>query len=187
MSASQEPSTNNEPGTAAPVPIKANGAISARDFLLAVAPFPADNEEGFVNIHRLNPEKKGLPGKSCRTVEQALKEVARLQGKGCHIYFCVSRQRLGKGNRSRANTTGMWSLFVAADIDPNNPQCFPDLPEAISSILAFCHHLGIPKPSLVVFTGGGLHVYWLSDKMLTVEDWQPYADGLKAAMLEMPG
>ena len=76
----------------------------------------------------------------------------------------------------------MGSLFAMPISIPSNDRCFPDLPEAIASILAFCIKLGIPKPSLMVFTGGGLHVYWLSDKMLTVEDWQPFADGLKAAM-----
>ena len=34
---------------------------------------------------------------------------------------------------------------------------------------------------LLVVTGGGLHAYWLSDRVLTVEEWQPYADGLKDA------
>ena len=30
-------------------------------------------------------------------------------------------------------------------------------------------------------TGGGIHAYWLSDRTLTVEEWQPYANALKIA------
>ena len=48
---------------AAPLPIKANGAISVREFLLAVAPFPADNEEGFITIHWNTRGGKGFPEK----------------------------------------------------------------------------------------------------------------------------
>ena len=53
--------------------------------------------------------------------------------------------------------------------------------EALAALYNFCINHGIPKPSLIVRTGGGLHVYWLSDRVLTVDEWQPYANGLKAA------
>jgi len=38
----------------------------------------------------------------------------------------------------------------------------------------------LPEPSAVVMSGGGLHVYWISDKPLTRDEWQPYASGLWA-------
>ena len=115
-------------------------------------------------------------------MEEALAQVIRLRGKGCDIYFGLFRTRLSDGTRDRANAIVTSSLFADADVNPDNPKAFASFPEALASIFAFCIELEIPKPSLIVFSGGGFHVYWLSDKTLPVEDWQPFADALMNAI-----
>ena len=153
-----------------------------RNFLSSVVPWPSDDEEGFITIHWKFPGREGFRGKPCRNVEEALAQVVRLQDKGCDIYFGLFRTALNDGTRDRANAIVTGSLFADADVDPDNPKAFASFPEALASIFAFCIELKIPKPSLIVLSGGGFHVYWLSDKTLPVEDWQPFADALMHAI-----
>ena len=44
--------------------------------------------------------------------------------------------------------------------------------------------MGLPPPSAVVKSGGGLHIYWISDRPLTPQEWSPYAHGLKSLLLK---
>jgi hypothetical protein len=39
----------------------------------------------------------------------------------------------------------------------------------------------MPRPNLVVHSGGGLHVYWVLARALTPADWQPLAFALAEA------
>jgi hypothetical protein len=55
--------------------------------------------------------------------------------------------------------------------------------EAVRSLFAFCDEIRIPYPGLL-YSGHGVHGYWTLKATTTAETWQPYADGLKAAMKE---
>jgi hypothetical protein len=151
--------------------------VDARAFLLAVVPWI----EGYATIHRHRAKKKFF-GRSCRTIEDALgvvDEFKRLHED--NIYFCLSRQERNGGQRSREHATALYCVWFDVDIDPNDPTKYSTLAEAVASVLYFCQLVGIPEPSIIVITGGGIHCYWLSDRVLTVEEWQPYADALKNA------
>jgi hypothetical protein len=57
------------------------------------------------------------------------------------------------------------------------------VPDAINALDAFRNKVGLPPPSMIVHSGGGLHVYWISDTPMSPDDWRPYAHGLKALLL----
>lgn len=44
---------------------------------------------------------------------------------------------------------------------------------------AFCREVGLPEPTHIVESGGGLHVYWVLDDYLDVADWKIVAMQLK--------
>ena len=47
--------------------------------------------------------------------------------------------------------------------------------------LRFSFHAAmLPPPTALVCSGGGWHVYWITDKALTEAEWRPYAEGLWA-------
>jgi hypothetical protein len=48
---------------------------------------------------------------------------------------------------------------------------------------SFRDKVGLPFPSAIVNSGGGLHVYWISDVPLSPEEWRPYAEGLKQLLI----
>jgi RecA-family ATPase len=125
---------------------------------------------------------KGLPGHSCQTIDAALQVITNLlAGPPANIYFCLSSQRLNSGKRSRKNAIAFQCVWVDIDVDPDDPKKYASLAEAIAAVFWFCDQLGIPRPSILVASGGGLHAYWLSDRTLSVDEWQLFADALKAA------
>ena len=73
-------------------------------------------------------------------------------------------------------------LWLDVDIK-NPPKGYTTLEEALDAIKEFRNKVGLPAPSALVGSGGGLHVYWIFDRPLTRPEWQPYAEGLKAAAL----
>ena len=148
--------------------------MDTKAFLSAVVPAG----DGYLTIHWQDPESKKFSGRSCRTVDDAHALVADLKdGPHVQIYFCLSRQKLNSGKRSQKNALTVQALWVDIDI----PKHYATLTEAIQALLDFCTATGIRPPSILVMSGGGLHGYWLSDRTLSIEEWQPYADGLKTA------
>jgi Domain of unknown function (DUF927) len=157
--------------------------VDTREFLASVIPWDAVATGGYATIHWQRPDQK-WPGRSCRTLDDLLRVVADVKAPNCNnVFFCTSVQRENGGSRRARNALASCILFTDSDVDPDDPKKYPSLDHAIADILHFCQLLGIPKPSIMVASGGGLHCYWLSDKTLKIEDWRPFAEGLKAAAM----
>jgi Domain of unknown function (DUF927) len=97
------------------------------------------------------------------------------------IFFCLSCQRENGGARSKINAKSVRALWMDMDVDPNNPEKYPSIEEALADLFYFCQLLEIPPPSAVVSSGSGVHAYWISIDILTVDEWLPFANGLKNA------
>jgi Domain of unknown function (DUF927) len=151
--------------------------VDIRKFLASVV---AWGSGGYVTVHWQRPDRK-WPGRSCRSIDEMLRVVADvLTTEDSNIFFCLSTQRINSGKRSRENALALRSLFVDIDIDSDDPTKYATVAEAIASLLHFCQLVGIPPPSYIVLTGGGLHAYWVSNKDLLVDEWQAFADAFKA-------
>jgi hypothetical protein len=154
--------------------------MDTRGFLQHVVPW---DPGGYVTIHWHLPGKPFLGG-SFQSVDAALAAVDSLREHTRHnIYFCISQQKMGGGKRDRENALGLVCLPMDLDIKLGSPKHYQSLTEAIVALFEFCIAMGIPRPSFMVATGGGLHVYWLSDRVLPVAEWQAYADALKNAAI----
>jgi hypothetical protein len=107
------------------------------------------------------------------------------------VYLCLSGQRNAqvrtsqKGReymlpvRSQDNATGLKSLFL--DIDIKAGSGYPDVPSAVAALGEFLKATGIPRPTMIVGSGGGMHVYWVLDRAVIPAEWQPLADALADA------
>lgn len=84
--------------------------------------------------------------------------------------------------RIQTNVTWVRSLWLDIDYGPGHsgPIHYDTIHDALDELSIFCGRTGLPVP-LVVSSGGGIHAYWPLKEDLTREQWQPYADGLKAA------
>lgn len=52
-----------------------------------------------------------------------------------------------------------------------------DVPKQLADFLKVS---GLPQPSIIVHSGGGIHTYWTLSRAIPLEDWLPIANGLKA-------
>ena len=147
-----------------------------RDFMARVVPWPT-NGSGHVGLHWHLP---GGPFRDCyvSSVDDFLASVERVADKSQNIYFCLSQLRAKK--RIKDNATYLKSIWLDVDVK-KPPKGYASLKEALESVRGFTARYSIPPPSAVVYSGGGIHVYWFSNRPLTVTEWRPYAAGLKAA------
>jgi hypothetical protein len=103
------------------------------------------------------------------------------------MFFCMSMQRDHKTSqngtlraaKSTAAALALKSIWVDIDVKPSDPKHYHTEDEALKAILLFTKKVGLPDPSAVVRSGGGLHVYWINNDPLTPTEWLPYAQGLK--------
>lgn len=87
-----------------------------------------------------------------------------------------------KGHRSAIDALAVKALWV--DCDVGEKKQYKTQHEAMAAMLAFRARHNLPMFSAVVNSGGGLHFYWISQTALTVREWAPFADGLKALLVQ---
>ena len=183
----------------------------ARQYLARVLPWPHDGSEpGFVGIHwTYRPQgydteekwesyrKSGrLPwsGRAVSSVNEGVRAIqfALSSPDTRDIYVCMSMQREAeekisrkgfryyKPIRAQQNVVALKSLFI--DIDFKGGDHGYETPdEAIAALGNFLKATDLPTPSLIVSSGGGLHVYWTMMRPLTMAEWQPLAFALAEA------
>jgi hypothetical protein len=102
------------------------------------------------------------------------------------IYFCLSLQSMvgdvTKGGHYRAkrdlkNATALKAVWL--DIDVGKGKGYETKEAAIDGLSVFLGAANLPPPSAIISSGGGYHVYWFSDRTLTIKEWAPNAEGLK--------
>lgn len=120
----------------------------------------------------------------CQTVDDALRLANELATGPNNVFFCLSTQSITHGFRKGIYALMLGAVWVDMDVKPDKPEThYVSVEEAIVDLLLFCKRVKIPYPSIIVLTGGGIHAYWLSHRPLTVDEWKPFANGLKAAAL----
>jgi Domain of unknown function (DUF927) len=159
--------------------------MDQRAFLAAIVPW----ESGYVSINWRRSDLDKWSGRFVRSLDDALRVIDALIAGPNDIYVCLSSQKEVLRQRKGLNAAALKATW--ADIDVNmvppghsdhDPDKYDTVDQAVISVYEFCIAAKIPNPSLVVLTGGGVHVYWLSDRVLLVKEWRKYANGLKAAM-----
>lgn len=160
-----------------------------------VVAWPGAQTPGFINLHWTqthprDPSKIIWGGKPTGDTDKFLDDVKWALSTSYirDIYFCLSRQAESGSNtrgnpkpiRNQANATGLKSIWIDVDIKASK-NGYNDLGSALEAIATFTKVGKLPRPSALIGSGGGVHVYWISSKELTPTEWKIYADGLKEA------
>ena len=178
---------------------------NAREYLARVVPWPQPGEPGFVNLHwtfpPTTPRPDGKPawtGRAVTSVGEAAKalEFALRQGSNTlDVYACMSTQinadaKVTKGKRPFAynapirlasNAGSLKSFFLDVDFGKTNGSSYATAEQALVETLKFVSAVGLPKPTMVVNSGGGFHFYWCVSCALTPDEWAPIAFALAEA------
>ena len=110
------------------------------------------------------------------TLDEVEALVNELTEKKRDIFFGLAK--FGTPNeRTQANAVRVKALWL--DIDCGEEKHYIDRNEAIADLGRFCKELGLPRPT-IVGSGGGVHVYWPLEEAITIEQWRPVAESLKA-------
>jgi hypothetical protein len=132
------------------------------------------------------------PGKAFKTVDTLISYAgwANTTDFIKDLFFCLSMQRevtIKKNSKGadiiQAKRTAAGAIAVKAiwlDVDVGKENAYADLKEALGAAIMFREAVGLPPFSAIVGSGGGIHLYWISDRALTPDEWSPYAEGLKA-------
>jgi len=157
------------------------------------------------------PRPDGKPAWTGRAVQsageagKALEFALRNGSNTLDVYACMSSQmaadaKTTKGKFPRAynapirlamNAIALKSFFL--DVDYGKPDkvdpvtgvvtkvSYASPEEAVQETMKFIAAVGLPKPTMIVHSGGGFHFYWCVDRALTPDEWTPIAFALAEA------
>lgn len=108
--------------------------------------------------------------------EDVEREVQKLSLLPVNVFFAVG-SFAGKNRQDPLAKRCLW-----LDLDGKS---FDSIEDAVRKLAVFVRAVGLPPPSIYVHSGRGVHVYWCLDRDVTVAEWQPVADALKAKCKEL--
>lgn len=116
-------------------------------------------------------------------LQELAPQVAAYRARGCDAY--IAQNEFFRPNRRAVNVWRLTSHFV--DLDTYKiPNLVGRPMESIrDQVLMACHELGIPEPSLMVYSGRGMQAKWLLEHTVpsaAVPRWQAVQDELCARL-----
>jgi hypothetical protein len=168
--------------------------MKTAEFLRRVLPWPGNDDNGFINFHyagKFDDGKPWMSGQPTSTLQQFMQKVCEANSwkTPVDIYMCLSRQAKtrtkedGKVRAAKHQEDALALKAIWLDVDVGKEGAYETRDEARQAISTLCATAGLPPPSAVVGSGGGLHVYWISNQPLTPAEWLPWADALKTVGL----
>lgn len=148
--------------------------MTPEQFLLTILPPPAEGEAYFsVGL------AKGQRPDICKCTNAAeLQERGDLNVRfGLNAYMALGSFGVEAG-RTAANARRFRCFWADLDVGKER-NAYATQQEAIASLLKFVQATGL-KPSIVVSSGRGYHVYWALQDALPIAQWQPIAGWFKA-------
>ena len=101
---------------------------------------------------------------------------------GRDTYFACAEYKT-PDNRKATNAAGACAFWVDIDVDAQKAakgKGYETLEDAKLALAEFCLHAGLPMPTHLVASGGGLHAYWVLDAFIDHDMWTSCAAKLKA-------
>ena len=122
--------------------------------------------------------KDGMPKQRFfSNIDDVVLAAEQLDRKEGDVYIALAT--FNSASRKVADVKSLKSFFL--DLDCGEGKEFTNQATAIKELRAFCAAASLPKPTVMVNSGRGVHVYWVLDFPISYTDWAPVAHGLKAA------
>ena len=93
-----------------------------------------------------------------------------------------------KGSRKGDNVQALKSFWIDIDVKragdkKTDATCYATQTEAIQWLAGFRKALSLPKISMLINSGYGIHAYWVLEDVMTPEAWEPYGSALRSALI----
>ena len=105
-----------------------------------------------------------------KTIAEVEREVTRLSLTPVNVFYAAG----SFAGHNREDPIAKKCFWL--DLDSKE---FQSKENALREFTVFVKATGLPKPSIIVDSGNGLHTYWCLDRDLPVALWQPIAQALK--------
>lgn len=125
--------------------------------------------------------KKSLKTSTAKTIDGAEALIEQHKKNSENVYIGLATWQPGT-DRKKNHVTGKKCFYI--DIDCGPTKDYPDKKTAFLSLKDFLVASKLPAPSMIVDSGGGLHVYWVMDEVIIEKEWTAVATGLKRLAAE---
>ena len=114
------------------------------------------------------------------TVDELATVCTRLDKTNNNTYFAISSFNQ-KGNRKQDNVRA--TKVIAIDVDCGEDKPYSSWKEGLTELGTFIKEMDLPKP-MIVYSGNGLHVYWVLTEELEPQMWKPLAEAMKQSAID---
>jgi hypothetical protein len=135
----------------------------------------------FHQIGTLDRQNKRFNNQPVDDAADAVAQSQKLSSKGTEVYFACA-EYLTPDNRVAANASRAYAFWMDVDCGKEKAAAgkgYATVEDAEEAVIEFCKATGLPQPTHIIHSGGGLHGYWVLDGVIARELWQSYARKLK--------
>ena len=117
-------------------------------------------------VHQIgtqNRQTEGFKNLPVDGVADAVAQALKLSSEGAEAYFACA-EYLSPDSRTAANASGTCAFWLDIDCGEDKAAAgkgYTTVEDAEVALRKFCQDAGLPKPTHIVHSGGGLHVYWV--------------------------
>lgn len=94
-----------------------------------------------------------------------------------NVFITLAQFQDKSPSRKAEFSDSLKSLWV--DVDCGLDKAYQTKEQALAAARVFCVACKFPKPSIVIDSGGGIHLYWCFDAAIDVSEWIPLSNDLK--------
>jgi len=135
------------------------------------------SDQGFYCVLGIRTKDNVTVQKFYDTIDSVVDSALNFDKEGYDTYFALST--FDQHSRKAEHSSFLRSFFL--DLDCGETKPYLTQTDAAEALRAFCESYDLPKPTAVVNSGRGLHVYWALDKDCSADEWVPVAEKLKSA------
>lgn len=122
--------------------------------------------------------------KNCpvKDINNAVSEAFSISDDGHEAYFAMA-EYITTDSRTASNASGAYGLWGDLDVGEDKAATgkgYKTVEDAKAALIKFCKDADLPEPTHIVYSGGGLHVYWVFSNFINHETWQKLAGKFKA-------
>lgn len=139
-------------------------------------------EQGHHFLATRDPATGKFSHNSVSSTMHASEIVLRSLEFGLDVYLAPASFKSGDSRKSD-NAIGANSLWMDIDVGTDkvaNGSGYATIEAALAELHIFCTNAGIPRPTLIICSGSGLHVYWVINLFIGPKLWLMLATKLKA-------